>query len=664
MSTTAIDREAPAALVADTDCFVRNLSSLVDSADEDQFHVDGVSYFSPTEQPIITIDIDNAPSPHQKFALSVIRIPTAGTDNASQLRQLIESHLEVDDVFSVGFMKTVLLVPSSDSSKPYTLDPSITEMLSTIFNTTTLYLHHFISPPASQTPGIVMRSLLIPMQFHSGPYLGQIDSGSLDVFPVFRLYPDAYRTFVVGVYPVTNSTSYKTLRRLDENGDLLIPVPSRLDTKASAQSSLQMAGQRVAVKDIYDLEGVHTTAGNRAFGKIYGTARDTAPVIRKLEDLGAVVVGKVKTAMFATGGSTNDVTVIEQYPFSPRSDLHQSGGASSSGSACAVGAYEWLDAAVGSDTGGSVRLPAALLGLYGNRPSTGALSLDKVTALSSYSDTAGLFSRLPTQFTSNLRAWLHNSPLNFQTYKSLPKKIYYPTDYLPHGSPEARMIVEDFLTRMETVLGMERVPLDFATEAAKVGYDQQGFGDLRKAYLTVSRWWQWNHVGKQFVEKYGELNGGRYPPLDPKSRDAWVLGRTLTLEDYEGAVKQLREFARWFSEGILGKDDESGSRGIFVYDIGTGGLPNYREATLNDGVNAITPLLSPGSIASSAGCPDITLPIGQARFTSVISGKEEMKPVTINLVAPPGTDLMLLDVIDRLAQEGLLREVKTGRTAF
>lgn len=78
---------------------------------------------------------------------------------------------------------------------------------------------------------------------------------------------------------------------------------------------------------------------------------------------------------------------------------------SSSGSGAAIVAYDWLDFALGSDTGGSVRMPASLGGSYGVRPSWGGMNLTGVLPLSNPFDSAGFFTRDPQLFSKIGKLW-------------------------------------------------------------------------------------------------------------------------------------------------------------------------------------------------------------------------------------------------------------------
>src|SRR5687768_5547426 len=100
--------------------------------------------------------------------------------------------------------------------------------------------------------------------------------------------------------------------------------------------------------------------------------------------------GKTKTSQFAHGADPWQFVDIH-YPWNPRGDGYLTAASSSSGSAAAIAAYDWVDIAIGSDTRGSVRKPAALVGSYGIRPTRNSMNLSGVIPLATEMDTAGFF---------------------------------------------------------------------------------------------------------------------------------------------------------------------------------------------------------------------------------------------------------------------------------
>lgn len=92
---------------------------------------------------------------------------------------------------------------------------------------------------------------------------------------------------------------------------------------------------RIVMKDIIDMDGVCNSAGNRAYGELYGTRDQNALCVERLLDAGAVIVGRTKTAQLACGQFAQD-WIDFQSPFNPRADGYQQSGASSAGSASAI----------------------------------------------------------------------------------------------------------------------------------------------------------------------------------------------------------------------------------------------------------------------------------------------------------------------------------------
>src|SRR5437660_3386552 len=143
------------------------------------------------------------------------------------------------------------------------------------------------------------------------------------------------------------------------------------------------SGDAVAVKDLIDVKGMVTTAGAVILPNV--PAADDAPVIKRLRQSGCAIVGKANLHEFAYG-----VTSINPHYGTVRNphDTGRVAGGSSGGSAVAVAAG-MCDWAVGSDTGGSIRIPASLCGVAGFKPAFGSIDLGGVIPLSASLDTLG-----------------------------------------------------------------------------------------------------------------------------------------------------------------------------------------------------------------------------------------------------------------------------------
>ena len=150
-----------------------------------------------------------------------------------------------------------------------------------------------------------------------------------------------------------------------------------------------LAGLTFGVKDIYDIAGHRNGFGSPDWLRTHEAAARTAPVVRRLLDAGADMVGKTHTDEITW--SLNGENAHYGTPVNVNAPGRIPGG-SSSGSAAAV-AGGLCDFALGSDTGGSVRAPASFCGIYGIRPTHGRVSLEGACPLAPSFDTCGWFAR-------------------------------------------------------------------------------------------------------------------------------------------------------------------------------------------------------------------------------------------------------------------------------
>jgi hypothetical protein len=314
------------------------------------------------------------------------------------------------------------------------------------------------------------------------------------------------------------------------------------------------------------------------------------------------------------------------------------------------------------------------------------MSLERVIPLGAATDTAGVFSRDPYKWIKFSKAWYSPSlyqdvsvtglsPLVVPDTDAFPKTILYPTDYLPLNNSAAEPILQDFIANMSRIFNMTVKEFNFTATV-------QNWTDPVASNLTtligstnvINTWSAWTVVGKPLITAWKALFDGRFPPIDPARRPGWVnFNESRTNQAaYDAALVTKNRGVEWYERELQYSTPDSCSESVMLYDIGTGGLPSFRERELNDSPAASYLAVLPktgakitgANICPIFGCADFTVPIGQVSYFSNVTFREEMVPVTVNMVVKRGCDFVLYNLIGRLADEGVLRRVRTGRTAF
>lgn len=198
------------------------------------------------------------------------------------------------------------------------------------------------------------------------------------------------------------------------------------ETKIAGAARGPLQGTSLAVKDLYDIAGQRTGAGNLDYLALQKPAARHAWAVQALLDAGATIIGRTITVEMALGMSGDNAHYgMPKNPAAP--DRVPGGSSCGSASAVAGGA---ADLALGSDTGGSVRIPASYCGLYGLRPTHGRIPLDGVVPLSPSFDTAGHFTRDAELFERAGRVLLQETDA-----PPRPRRVLWAEDGFSHASP-------------------------------------------------------------------------------------------------------------------------------------------------------------------------------------------------------------------------------------
>ncbi|MDX1450731.1 MAG: amidase, partial [Acidimicrobiia bacterium] len=191
------------------------------------------------------------------------------------------------------------------------------------------------------------------------------------------------RDTVAGALTTTEAQQSRLNIAISVEGERALDRADAIDRMVEAgEDPGPLAGVPIALKDLIDHEGRVTTCGS-AFHR--QTAERSATVVRRLEDAGGIIVSRTNLHEFAWGFSSENPWFG---PVRNPLDTDLSAGGSSGGSAAAVAA-EQVPIAIGTDTGGSVRVPGALCGVFGLKVTHGRIPLTGVFPLAPSLDTVG-----------------------------------------------------------------------------------------------------------------------------------------------------------------------------------------------------------------------------------------------------------------------------------
>ncbi|CAN9079960.1 unnamed protein product [Alternaria alternata] len=472
------------------------------------------------------------------------------------------------------------------------------------------------------------------------------------VYEAWRLFSDVQGAFTESAI-ANGDGSYSVLPAGTVGQKHAIAVPSRLYFTKTAEKPL--AGVRIGIKDIYDIKGLRTSNGNRAWYWLYSPANATAPPVQNLIDAGAIVVGKMITSQFANGETATADWVDYHEAFNPRGDGYQDTSSSSSGGGAGTASYPWLDVSLGSDTGGSVRGPSQVQGLYGNRPSHGLVSLDHTMPLSPVLDTPGLLARNP-------QVWMEAAQAMYGPNITITSN--YPTSIQTLGWPTAVKDVADellidFLGNVTEFLSANATAYNVTASFDAANADiapLTTFMNLTYALLITKQ--QTELVREPFYADYAAVHDGRLPFVNPVPLARWGWGdnQTYTVED---AVANKTIFQTWANETFLAPSPETCSESLVVY-VGSTGRTTYRNTYWDE--PGVPFGFSNSRISVMAEVPDYVVPLGEAPYNSTITGHVEYLPVTANLMAAKGCDGMLFSLIVDLYEAGILKDSMVGRS--
>ncbi len=357
-----------------------------------------------------------------------------------------------------------------------------------------------------------------------------------------------------------------------------------------------LSGLTFGLKDLFDVAGDITGFGNPDWASTHPPASGTTPAVTSLLEAGARLAGKTKTVELAYGLTGENVWYGT--PVNPAAPDRFPGG-SSCGSAAATAGH-LVDFALGSDTGGSVRIPASYCGLFGIRPTHGAISLTGACPLAPGLDTLGWFARDATTLARIGDVLLPESPI------AAAGPLLVVAEAWDNASAETASVLWPAVRRLETLFG-PAIQIHPLPETLDTIFDRFRAVQAEEAWIALGSW----------IEQHA-------PNFGPGIKERFAAAKALD-PSLARSGRAFRSTFRTRMHGLLA------GGAIMVYPTSPGPAPMLgSDLTEQDRIRRAT--MGVTAIAGFAGLPELTLPVG------IVDGA----PVGLSLTAGPGRDRMLL----------------------
>ncbi|MYC30349.1 MAG: amidase [Chloroflexi bacterium] len=368
-----------------------------------------------------------------------------------------------------------------------------------------------------------------------------------------------------------------------------------------------LAGLTFASKDIFDVAGHVAGGGKPAWNATHYPATTQAWVVQQLVDAGAELTGKTITDELTRGIFGENVHYGT--PVNPRAPGRVPGG-SSSGSASAVAA-EVADFALGSDTGGSVRVPASFCGLFGLRPTHGRIPRGGMLLQAPSYDTIGWFARDAATFQQVGRILLATEGAT-----DLPRNLIVAEDALELAEPATRSALNEVIERIrpdfDSVTTVRLSPTSL-TEWS----NQQQILQSREAWESVREW----------IDRTN-------PAFSFEVSDRYVMARSVTDEQVAAAQAGREAIVARMNQVFQG-GDKVVCLPTTIGPAPPAGQPVSQRHELRLRNSALT------SIAGNTGRPQISLPLADV----------EGLPVGFSLLGDRGADEALMALARKLTEK-------------
>lgn len=376
------------------------------------------------------------------------------------------------------------------------------------------------------------------------------------------------------------------------NSPIITPITPPI---SRSPSDGVLSGKTCAVKDNIDIEGLQTGGGNPSWALSHDVATSHAVALQPLLDAGLKLTAKthLDELAFSLMGTNHHYGT----PLNPRASDRVPGG-SSSGSASAV-ASGLADIGIGTDTGGSVRMPASFCGLFGLRPTHGVISTLGVIPLAPSYDTVGFFARTLDEMSEVASLYF------VADSKAADSELVAPSDIWALADTD---VAETLMTHHS---------LDSKVNHRRSLFHSKDETDWSETFRVNQSYEAWRSLGSWIQQNN--------PNFGPGLKDRFEFASSVSSKDFENARQERARFVTMLESEIAENE-------IIIIPTGPGPAP-YLTASSEEFGAFRKKAISFSCIAGHAGWPQLSIP------GATVNGA----PVGLSIIGRPGSEMELIN---------------------
>lgn len=366
----------------------------------------------------------------------------------------------------------------------------------------------------------------------------------------------------------------------------------------------KLNGRTFAVKDVFDIKDYLASAGNPDWLKTHQPATQNAPVINLLLDQGAYLKGTTHTdeLMYSLNGENFHYGT----PTNPYAQDRIPGG-SSSGSAVAVAAG-LVDFALGTDTGGSIRIPSSYCGLFGYRPTHGLVNIEGVVPLAKSFDTVGWMANSAEVLLRVGEVLIQHDNEIHEDFDS----IYFEREAWSFVDGDTK----DCLINAVSILS------ELYTNSDTIDISDEGLTEWSQLFRSIQ--------GIEIWQEHGAWIEAENPSFGPGIRERFVWASTLNQHELDSLNHHKEKIKRKLSSLLK-------TNGLLVIPTAPGEAP-LRKSSLEEMETYRTRAMKLTCIAGLTGFPQVTIPLLKSNGI----------PIGLSFIANQYQDIQLLRCAKRL----------------